>query len=53
MRLRDHLRLNPFPATGPANAPARARFKLGSFPPDHHVPPAAPTPPANTTQPTK
>jgi hypothetical protein len=35
-----------FPATDPANAPQRAEFKLGIFPPDHHVPPAAPTPPA-------
>jgi hypothetical protein len=34
-----------FPATDPANAPARAEFKLGIFPPDHHVPPATPTPP--------
>jgi hypothetical protein len=25
------------------NAPARAEFKLGFFPPDHHVPPAVPT----------
>jgi hypothetical protein len=33
-----------FPATDPANAPARAEFKLGIFPPDHHVPAAAPTP---------
>ena len=33
-----------FPANNPANAPARAKFKLGSFPPDHHVTPAAPTP---------
>jgi hypothetical protein len=33
-----------FPATDPANAPQRAEFKLGIFPPDHHVPPAAPTP---------
>jgi hypothetical protein len=32
------------PATDPANAPARAEFKLGLFPPDHHVPPAMPTP---------
>ncbi len=41
-----------FPATDPANAPARAEFKLGIFPPDHHVPPATPTPtpaPAATT----
>ena len=34
-----------FPATNPANAPARAEFKLGIFPPDHHTPPAKPTPP--------
>jgi hypothetical protein len=33
-----------FPATDPANAPARAEFRLGLFPPDHHVAPAAPTP---------
>jgi hypothetical protein len=33
-----------FPATDPANATARAEFKLGTFPPDHHVPPAAPMP---------
>ena len=39
-----------FPATDPANAPARAEFKLGIFPPDHHVPPATPTP---TTPPAK
>ena len=39
-----------FPATDLANAPARAEFKLGIFPPDHHVPPATPTPaPAGTT----
>jgi hypothetical protein len=38
-----------FPATDPANAPARAEFKLGIFPPDHHVPPTTPTP----TPPTK
>jgi hypothetical protein len=38
-----------FPATDPANAPARAEFKLGLFPPDHHVPPATPTPPAPQT----
>ena len=41
-----------FPATDPANAPARAEFKLGIFPPDHHVPPAAPTP-TPATPPTK
>jgi len=33
-----------FPATDPANAPARAEFRLAIFPPDHHAPPAAPTP---------
>ena len=38
-----------FPATDPANAPERAEFKLGIFPPDHHVPPATPT---TTTTPT-
>jgi hypothetical protein len=38
-----------FPATDPANAPARAEFKLGIFPPDHHVPPATPTPLAPQT----
>ena len=41
-----------FPATDPANAPARAEFKLGLFPPDHHAPPATPTP-AQTTPPAK
>jgi hypothetical protein len=41
-----------FPATAPATAPARAEFKLGSFPPDHHVAPAAPeTTPAATQTP--
>jgi hypothetical protein len=39
-----------FLATDPANAPARAEFKLGIFPPDHHVSPATPTP--TPTQPT-
>ena len=33
-----------FPATAPANAATRAEFRLGLFPPDHHVPPATPTP---------
>ena len=42
-----------FPATDPANAPARAEFKLGIFPPDHHVPPAVPTPVPTTTTPAK
>jgi len=32
------------PATDPANAPARAEFKLGLFPPDHHSPASTPTP---------
>jgi hypothetical protein len=38
-----------FVVTDPANAPARAEFRLGLFPPDHHVPANAPMP----TQPTK
>jgi hypothetical protein len=33
-----------FLATDPANAPTRAEFKLGIFPPDHHVTPAPQTP---------
>jgi hypothetical protein len=41
------------PATNPANAPARAEFKLGLFPPDHHVAPAAPTPAPTQTPPAK
>jgi hypothetical protein len=45
MRLRDYLRLNPFPATDPATA----EFWLGIFPPDHHVASAAPTPAQVTT----
>jgi hypothetical protein len=40
-----------FPATDPANAPARAEFKLGIFPPDHHVAPATPTPTPATPKP--
>jgi hypothetical protein len=40
-----------FPATDPANAPVRAEFKMGSFPPTHHNPP--PTPPAPQTPPAK
>jgi hypothetical protein len=43
------------PATDPANTPARAEFRLGLFPPDHHVAPATPTPTptpaAQTSQP--
>jgi hypothetical protein len=37
------------PATDPATDPQRAEFRLGIFPPDHHVAPAAPTPPAPQT----
>jgi hypothetical protein len=33
-----------FPATDPANAPARAEYKLGIFPLDHHAALALPTP---------
>jgi hypothetical protein len=43
-----------FPAAAPANAPQRAGFKLGIFPPDHHAAPATPvlTPaPATTPKP--
>jgi hypothetical protein len=41
-----------FPAINPANAPQRAEFRLGIFPPDHHVAPAAPAPaPATTPKP--
>jgi hypothetical protein len=36
-----------------ANAPARAEFKLGLFPPDHHVAPATPTPTPAATPTTK
>jgi hypothetical protein len=43
-----------FPATNPANAPTRAEFKLGLFPPGHHVTPATPMPtPTPTTPPAK
>lgn len=38
-----------YPATDPANAPIRAEFRLGFFPPDHHVTPE--TPAATTTTP--
>jgi len=37
-----------FPATDPANAPARAEFKLGIFPPDHHALPTTPPPTPQT-----
>jgi hypothetical protein len=40
-----------FPATDPANAPQRAEFRLGIFPPDHHVPLAVPTPTPATPKP--
>jgi hypothetical protein len=40
-----------FPATDPANAPIRAEFRLGIFPPDHHVAPATPTPTPATPKP--
>jgi hypothetical protein len=33
-----------FPATDPANAPIRAEFRLGIFPPTHHAPDETPTP---------
>jgi hypothetical protein len=37
-----------FPATDPANAPACAEFRLGTFLPDHHAPPATPKPTPET-----
>ena len=37
-----------YPALDPANAPIRAEFRLGIFPPDQHDGPATPTPPAPT-----
>ena len=33
-----------YPATDPANAPIRAEFRLGIFPPTHHTPDETPTP---------
>jgi len=33
-----------YPATDPANAPIRAEFRLGIFPPTHHGEPATPPP---------
>ncbi len=41
-----------FPATDPANAAARDEFRLNTFPPDNHTPPAPPAPP-QPTPPTK
>jgi hypothetical protein len=38
-----------FPATDPANAPQRDEFKLNTFPPDNHTPPAPPAPPQPTS----
>jgi hypothetical protein len=35
-----------FPLTEPANAPIRAEFRIGLFPPDHHTGPAVPPPKA-------
>ena len=37
-----------FPAINPANAAARDEFRLNTFPPDNHAPPAPPTPPQPT-----
>jgi hypothetical protein len=37
-----------FPATDPANAAERDEFRLNTFPPDNHAPPAPPTPPQPT-----
>ena len=38
-----------YPATDPANAPIRAEFRLGLFPPYRHTPPATPTPTPSPT----
>jgi len=37
-----------FPAINPANAAERDEFRLNTFPPDNHTPPAPPTPPQPT-----
>jgi len=37
-----------FPAINPANAAVRDEFRLNTFPPDNHAPPAPPTPPQQT-----
>ena len=42
-----------YPATDPANAPIRAEFRLGLFPPNHHVEPATPTPTPTQIPPAK
>lgn len=42
-----------FPATDPANAPIRAEFRLGIFPPDHHTGHDAPKPTEQSTPPAK
>ncbi|HZL78238.1 MAG TPA: hypothetical protein VFC17_05245 [Candidatus Limnocylindrales bacterium] len=41
-----------FPAINPANAAERDEFRLNTFPPDNHAPPAPPAPP-QPTPPTK
>ena len=41
-----------FPAINPANAAERDEFRLNTFPPDNHAPPAPPSPP-QPTPPTK
>jgi len=40
-----------FPATDPANAPTRAEFRLGIFPPTHHTTEEPPTPTPTPTPP--
>ena len=37
-----------FPAINPANAATRDEFRLNTFPPDNHTPPAPPAPPQPT-----
>jgi len=37
-----------YPAIIPANGPIRDEFRLNTFPPDNHTPPAPPVPPAAT-----
>lgn len=38
-------------ATDPANAPIRAEFRLGIFPPAHHEGPDTPEPPPTPAKP--